>query len=111
MKYVLLLLVFAACQQQSQYHPIIYTSEQACADEQIKMVDSIAKLSAVIDTLIARRDRLPPEKRKVYDYAVKRLGEKINDTTLSKYFLEYQGRKMGFDPKKVQDGSQPNIER
>lgn len=103
-KWILLILLFAACRpKESEYHTIIYTSEQACAAEEKKFMDSIERLSAAIDTLIAQRDRLPSEKRKVYDYAVKMLGSKIKDSTLSKYLLQYNVRRMGFDPNKVKD--------
>ena len=104
MKLFLVVLVSSCTsKKQSEYHPIIYTSEWACEQERLAKVDSIAKLSAAIDTLIARRDRLQPSSTQwhFYNNTIRKLAHKSQDTSLSKYVLDYQARRLGINPAKL----------
>lgn len=113
MKFFFIILLFAACKQEPEYHPIIYTSEWACEQERLAKLDTIAKLSAAIDTLIARRDRLPTNSAqwRFYNSTIRKLIYKSQDSSLSKYVLEFQARRLGIDPAKLKKLNAGDIKR
>lgn len=111
---LLFLILFISCASQKKkqtIQPIIYTSEEVCKEELRAKIDTAQKISPVLDSLIAQRNRYPlhsaswQQKEDSVQYWNRVLRKVCGPTEaeFQKFIVDYTGFKRGLNVHKKYD--------